>query len=296
MNNATIIKDENIIDMRDYKEKKDEMKRAKKEYKKLKNIKKTAANHALCLVLILIISEIIMFLFIQPHTGISEFLAHEICMALTAFSGIILPRVYSNVKLSERASIRKLDILTIAILTVAAFCGPELVDNISGFLLSHIMTVEPNETESNTITSVIGAVVCAPIFEELICRFGFMELTRKQFSAPFVIMFSSFLFTILHSYNIQGLLNVFTSAIMMGIVYYYTRNIFLTIGEHAIHNALCCIIPEDFSLFGTQIYSHHNGFVLSSTVWIVLNAVLFIISAVVFVKYFVPKYMKKNKK
>ena len=141
---------------------------------------------------------------------------------------------------------------------------------------------------------IISAVICAPIFEELICRFGFMELTRKHYSAKFVIIFAAFLFTLLHGYNIQGFLNVFTGAIMMGIVYYYTNNLILTMAEHALHNTICCITPSDMSIFGTPIYHDTNGFVISSPAWIVINAVLFAASAVVFVKYFVPKYMSKK--
>ena len=99
---------------------------------------------------------------------------------------------FSKVKLTERVSVKNLDFLAIAMLTVAAYSGPELVDNISGAILSHFMTVEPNPEEQNTLVNIISAVVCAPIFEELICRFGFMELTRKHYSAKFVIIFAAF--------------------------------------------------------------------------------------------------------
>ena len=295
MNNTAIINNENIIDMRDIKEKKAEYKKLRKEFKKQKKIKRTAVEHAISLIFILFAAEAVMYLLIKPYViNINDLLAHEICMAFTALIGILINLGFSKVKLTERVSVKNLDFLSIAMLTVAAFSGPELVDNISGAILSHFMTVEPNPEEQNTLVNIISAVVCAPIFEELICRFGFMELTRKHYSAKFVIIFAAFLFTLLHGYNIQGFLNVFTGAIMMGIVYYYTNNLILTMAEHALHNTICCITPSDMSIFGTPIYHETNGFVISSPAWIVINAVLFAASAVVFVKYFVPKYMSKK--
>ena len=296
MNKASVIENENIIDMRDYKEKKAEYKKLRKEFKKQKRIRKTAVEHSISIVLILIVVESFMFCLIKPHTGISDFLAHEICMALTAILAVLITKGFSKVKLSERASVKKFDILTVVMLTIAGFSGPELIDNIVCAVCSHFMTVEPNTSAPNTVTNIIAAVVCAPVFEELICRFGFMELTRRHYSAPFVVLFSSLLFSIMHSYNVQGLLNVFTSAVMMGIVYYYTRNIFLTIAEHAAHNALCCIIPDDMKFLGTKVYSYTNGFVASSAAWTVFNTVLFAVSIIIFVKYFVPKYMNKREK
>ena len=287
MNNTDIISNEKNIDIMDIKEKKAEMKKQKK-------IKRTAVEYAISLILFLFIYEFIMFLLIVPHTGLNELIASDIGMAATALTAVLINRFFSKVKLSERISVKNFDILTAAMLTVASFSGPELIDNISGAILSHFMTVEPNPEEQNTLVNIISAVVCAPIFEELICRFGFMELTRKHYSTKFVIIFAAFLFTILHGYNIQGLFDVFSGAIMMGIVYYYTNNLLLTVAEHALHNTICHIIPSDMSIFGTPVFHDNNGFVLSSPVWITINAVLFAASVVVFVKYFVPKYMSKK--
>ena len=134
---------------------------------------------------------------------------------------------------------------------------------------------------------IISAVICAPIFEELICRFGWCELARGAYSLPIICIANGIFFSLPHMYNIQGFINVFIGGLCSAYVYCKTRNILYVIIRHALHNALCCI---DLEIIFGEYATHENGFIQYSWQYLAVNAVLVIISVIYFVKVFRKKY------
>lgn len=208
-----------------------------------------------------------------------------------AASGIIgcicacsLVKNVSAVRFGSALKFRKFDISVPIMLTLFTFAAGEIFDQLDGLLLSNLMTVEPNRNTEFGLYGVIMTVVCAPIFEEIMFRFCCCELGCGAYKMPAICIASGLFFAAVHLYNIQGTINVFVGGVCAAYVYCKTRNILYTMLEHAIHNAVC-FIPYD-----SLVYYEKNGFVLSRWWWLALNAVIFALGIVWYVKVFRKKY------
>ncbi|MBQ3161871.1 MAG: CPBP family intramembrane metalloprotease [Oscillospiraceae bacterium] len=190
-------------------------------------------------------------------------------------------------RLREAVSIKKFDFALPVMLMLFTWGLGEVVDHFIGLVLKNHMVVEPNTIEGEFIVLFISAVICAPIFEELVCRFGWCELARGAYSLPIICIANGIFFSLPHFYNIQGFINVFITGVCFAYVYCKTRNILYTMITHAIHNALCFCDLE--IIFGKHA-THENGFVQYSWQYLAVNAVLVIISVIYFVKVFHKKY------
>jgi len=190
-------------------------------------------------------------------------------------------------RLREAISVKNFDLALPVMLMLFTWGFGEVVDHFIGFILKNHMVVEPNTREGELIVLLISAVICAPIFEELICRFGWCELARGAYSVPIICIANGIFFSLPHFYNIQGFINVFITGVCFAYVYCKTRNILYTMITHAIHNALCFCDLE--IIFGEHA-THENGFVQYSWQYLAVNAVLVIISVIYFVKVFRKKY------
>ncbi len=282
MKGSITMNNTNIIDMRDPAPK-------SKRTRKPKSDKRIAIENVLGIFLLFFIFEILAAMVLVPLTGISRFAGHEICMATLAAVSMLLAYTTSREKITERIRIKKLDLFTVLALTVGGFAFGEVIDMVSGSVLSHFMSVTEYTGVTSGLTGIISSVVCAPLFEEIICRFGFFGIMKKSFRAPFVIGFSSIIFAAFHLYNVQGFLNVAVQAVLMAIVYQYTKNLLIVMLEHSAHNAIC-----EFCNFD-GVYHVDNGFVLCSLPWLLLNIVLTVLCVIWFVKYFKPRYIAENK-
>ena len=208
-----------------------------------------------------------------------------------AASGIVgcicacsLVKNISAVRINSALKFQKFDISVPIMLALFTFAAGEIFDQLDGLLLSNFMTVEPNKSTEFGLYGVIMSVVCAPIFEEIMFRFCCCELGRGAYKMPAICIASGLFFAAVHLYNIQGAVNVFIGGVCAAYVYCKTRNILYTMLEHAIHNAVC-FIPYD-----SLVYYEKNGFVLSRWWWLALNAVIFALCIVWYVKVFRKKY------
>lgn len=92
-------------------------------------------------------------------------------------------------------------------------------------------------------------------------------------------MLTTLIFVVIHLYNIQGMVNVFTGAIWYALCYYYTENIFYTITAHMLHNLFSML---DLS----SLYKTVNGFSILHMQRLVLAEVIFAVCVVLFEKTF----------
>ncbi len=214
-------------------------------------------------------------------------LAGEIGMLLSAVVACAFVRKRHGTTLKSTIKLKGFDPMVPLMLLIFDHGITELMSHCVGAVLSRFMTVEPNPAVELTLISVIGAVVFAPLFEEIICRFGWCELARGAYSLPVIVIGNGFLFSIVHLYNIQGFFNVLVGGMMMAYVYCKTRNILYTMIEHALYNASCFV---DFGVvFGDYSYME-NGFLMYEPRWLIFNAVLVAIGAVYFLTVFRKKY------
>ena len=210
-------------------------------------------------------------------------LLDEAMLGVAAVLGCLFVRLRNKTKLKNAVGFRKFDISVPLMLLIFGWSAGELCDHFGGLILSQFMTVEPNRDIPAGWAGVVLAVICAPVFEELIFRYCATEFPRGSYSVPVICIANGIFFASVHFYNVQGFLNVFIGGVAAAYVYCKTRNILYTMLEHAIHNGLC-YLPLD------AVYYEKNGFVLSEWWWIALNAVLLAVTVVWYFRYFRKKY------
>lgn len=193
----------------------------------------------------------------------------------------------------QTVSFKDFDILLPIMIFLLKWSFNELFDTLDGLVLSQFMEIEPNSAYFESILGVISSVICAPIFEEIIFRYGGAELSKGTYPMWIVCIANGLVFGVVHMYNIQGFINVFFTGVLFMWIYCRTGNILYSIIPHMINNALCYIPFEDIMLFGEPCYREVNGFVLGSSWWLIINGVIFIGSMVYMIKVF-PKRHGEN--
>ena len=243
-----------------------------------------------------VIAIIVSMIILMAVTGSDEsnewidLITHVVSIAMGALTAMALVKSRNNTKLRDFAFIKNFDWAAVIMLTLFGFSAGEVLDHFGGLILSNFMTVEPNRGIEVTLPNVISAVIIAPLFEELIFRFGGCELTKGAYSMPVICIANGLFFAAVHGYNIQGFANVMVFGITAAYVYCKTGNILYTIITHSLHNAICCISFDEFSLFGTPVYTEKNGFILGGWWWVAINTVITAACLVYYFKVFRKKY------
>ncbi|MBQ8967963.1 type II CAAX endopeptidase family protein [Ruminococcus sp.] len=260
--------------------------------KKEKIIKKTenvnTKKHAFALIFVVLAAFVVtaVGLMIAGETiGIGDILV-EFSTVGAAFVAVLFAKKTYGQKLSDKVSFKGFDFSVPIMITLLDWALCELLDHFSAVVLSNFMTIEPNESEKVTVFAVIGAVIIAPIFEELIFRFSFMGYFKNSAGRKFTVIATSVIFALIHLYNIQGFLDVLLGALIMAYVYIKTENLLYTIAMHFLHNSMC-FLP-------LKVYTVKNGFVFASTPYLIVCSVVAVIGIVYFVKHFKPKFIDKT--
>ncbi len=212
-------------------------------------------------------------------------LLDELCLGLGAVCGCVIVRLRNKTKFRNVIRFKSFDLSVPIMLLIFGWAAGELCDHFGGLLLSQFMTVEPNRDIPPGWVGVVVAVIGAPIFEELIFRYAAIEFPRGAYPVWLICLANGIFFAVVHFYNIQGFLNVFIGGVAAAYIYCKTRNIWYTMLEHAIHNALCLLPFDEWN-----IYYEKNGFVLGQWWWVALNAVLLVITLLWYFLWFRKKY------
>ncbi|MDR1199746.1 MAG: CPBP family intramembrane metalloprotease [Prevotellaceae bacterium] len=168
-----------------------------------------------------------------------------------------------------------------------------LVDTISTMILPEIpesLKKSLEENMSSNFFSILTAVVAAPVFEEIICRGIICEGLIKNISPRAGILWSAFIFALMHLNPWQGL-SAFVIGCFMGWIYRKTRSIIPCIFIHFANNALalCAYLyysssaDYDLNTSPSEIYGSNEIII------IIVHALIFLASFVLLVKILKPK-------
>ena len=83
---------------------------------------------------------------------------------------------------------------------------------------------------------LLEAVVCAPLFEEMLFRGLLFVLLRRRFGMWPSALLSGGLFALVHLYSIVGFVVVFASGVLYAIAFEWTRSLWPSILAHALSN------------------------------------------------------------
>ena len=99
--------------------------------------------------------------------------------------------------------------------------------------------------EDNNFIDLVASCVMAPLVEEAICRGAIERRLLEKYRNPWVgILISALIFSLLHFNFEQG---IQTGGLLLGWVYYRTRNLWPCIFIHALNNILATILPDSWA-------------------------------------------------
>ena len=143
--------------------------------------------------------------------------------------------------------------------------------------------------EQTGIFTLFGAIILAPIFEELIFRGIVLDGFLKKYSPLKSIIISSILFGLLHL-NPWQFVSAFLGGLFIGWIYYKTRSVSLAIFIHFINNAtgaLGSIFDEENYIDVTPIEMFGG---IANSILLIIAAVLTIIMSI----YYLDKIFSKE--
>lgn len=98
------------------------------------------------------------------------------------------------------------------------------------------------DIEDHNFIDVVASCVMAPLIEEAVCRGDIERRLLEKYRNPWVgIVISAIIFSLLHLNFEQG---IQTCGLLLGWVYYRTRNLWPCIFIHALNNILATILPS----------------------------------------------------
>ena len=103
-----------------------------------------------------------------------------------------------------------------------------------------------------TVHDILGSVIIAPLSEELVFRFGFVELGKKYGKMTSVTILSVAVFTIIHFPDIPSACSILGAAILYVYIYVKTNNIWYSMIAHLINN-LISVLAYHYPIIGNTI-------------------------------------------
>ncbi|WP_300567023.1 CPBP family intramembrane glutamic endopeptidase [Flavobacterium sp.] len=104
----------------------------------------------------------------------------------------------------------------------------------------NVYSIKPWDYDITTsIIRVVGAVLLAPIVEEIIFRGVFLNLLSQKWNRTLGVLLQALFFVLLHSFAYEnttesniGIAVSFTDAILFAIARYHTKSLYTNIGMH----------------------------------------------------------------
>ena len=156
---------------------------------------------------------------------------------LAAIYVIKMIKKENNIAFKSRLSLKNINykfLLGSSLLTIS-------LTVILDFVMIGLLKMEPQKAEPITasiygVLMVIAIIIIAPIFEEIIFRFGVLEKLETKFNKISALIITSLVFTVVHFYGLTGFLQVFILAMVMGYFYSHTKNLVYVIFIHFVNN------------------------------------------------------------
>ena len=183
-------------------------------------------------------------------------------LLLALLSGIITVlfawRPLKMYKLPEEIKPAGVSPITSILIVLAAFCGISAISFINSYLGLPNLIENLMLSASVSVLGIVVICIAGPILEEIIFRgaaLGYM--LRKGVNSKVAIIVSALIFGIIHINPAQIFMATFIGLIL-GVIYYKTRNIILTSVIHIINNSMACFLtatfPEETTKNDTQLH------------------------------------------
>ncbi|MFL0253230.1 CPBP family intramembrane glutamic endopeptidase [Clostridium neuense] len=189
--------------------------------------------------------------------------------------GLLIFFAFKN-NLSIRVSLRKINLKAIPyiiIISIANFLSVICIVCIAYFLKVGNFS-EINDTPNLNIITIVGAVIIAPISEELIFRAEFLGILLKKIPVHIAIVIQGFVFASVHcfSFNLASVkfYTVIIGGISFGYIFYYTKSILSSMLCHSFYNSIAVLtVKLTFTTKNTAIFIFSIFLAITSLVLII---------------------------
>lgn len=196
--------------------------------------------------------------------GFSEVMQDTVCTVAGNFTGIIIAVLYLGKKeLKAKEAFRMPDISFLLSVLIFQFCW--LIFSNQFFF---VIFSDESESYEMSLLAEIGTFTLVPIAEEIIFRYGMINLGKKSVGVFVSSALSALLFTLVHFASLPASFCIFGAAVFYTLIYCLTGNLVYTIVAHALNN-----------LFGTSASPLIEDFTSTETTAELVNPYFFIVIA-----------------
>ena len=182
----------------------------------------------------------------------------------------------------------KLDLRAILIALVSIAAIKVLFGTFVGMGLGHLFPTEAYTSNKSTWLDHAYGIIIAPIAEEMMFRFGLYNIVSKRVGKTASLIFTSVIFTMLHGFRLDTLIEIFAASVVYTMIYELTGNVWYNIICHMMSNAFTSIVNE-LVHSGIPVFTEPKGYVIFNNMVMIAAAFIIITAILVFKKKGFPR-------
>ncbi|MBR4084188.1 MAG: CPBP family intramembrane metalloprotease [Lachnospiraceae bacterium] len=161
---------------------------------------------------------------------------------------------------------------------------------ITTFLFAHVLSLTEANVSAASIKDIplfveVACSIClAPIFEELLFRYGFYNLLRRRLESKSAIFLCTLVFAVIHGYSLQGFCMCLVGGLVFLLIYIRSGNIWYSIIAHMTCNLAATVMnmleDKGVTILGIPVQYEVSGFNMVHPILIVLTSIYCIVCMV----------------
>ena len=163
-------------------------------------------------------------------------LLYIVIVTLIGFAVISDLKKKDKIEIKEYLNIKKISIALLLKYLFLSFIVRILLEQLVIFLKIPFTDIQVPLNIFEIITEFIMSCIFAPIFEEIIFRFGLYKKLNKKLNIYISILITSLVFSLIHFYNIDGIIILLGISLIWHHLFYKTNNLVYPILLHFFHN------------------------------------------------------------
>lgn len=163
-------------------------------------------------------------------------LFYIVIVTLIGFSVINDLKKKDKIEIKEYLNIKRINITLLLKYLFLSFIVRILLEQLVIFMHTPSTDIQVPLNIFEIIAEFIMSCVFAPVFEEIIFRFGLYKKLNKKLNFIISILITSIVFTLIHFYNIDGIIILLGISLIWHYSFYKTNNLIYPIFLHFFHN------------------------------------------------------------
>ena len=163
-------------------------------------------------------------------------LLYIVIVTLIGFAVISDLKKKDKIEIKEYLNVKKINITLLLKYLFLSFVVRILLEQLVLFLNTPVTDIQVPVNILEIIAEFIMSCIFAPIFEEIIFRFGLYKKLNKKLNVFISILVTSIVFALIHFYNIDGFIILFGISLIWHYSFYKTNNLIYPVLLHFFHN------------------------------------------------------------